>query len=40
VESLNSFSDGVPRLLWEGPGVALGDVPPEAYKRQGPGSSQ
>ncbi len=33
VESLNSFSDGAPRLLWEGPGVALGDVPESAYKR-------
>ena len=31
VEALNTASDGAPRLLWEGPGVALGDVPDGAY---------
>ena len=40
VESLNTASDGAPRLMWEGPGVTLGDVPAGAYKVQGTGSSQ
>ncbi len=39
VEALNTMSGGAPRLLWEGPGVALGDVPDAAWK-QGTGSSQ
>jgi PA14 domain len=39
VESLNTSSDGAPRLLWEGPGVALGDVPASAYK-QGRGTGE
>jgi hypothetical protein len=40
VEALNTASEGAPRLLWEGPGVGLSDVPDRAYKRQGVGSSQ
>jgi hypothetical protein len=35
LESLNTASDGAPRLLWEGPGVALGEVPAAAYKLGG-----
>jgi hypothetical protein len=31
VEGLHSASQGVPRLLWEGPGLPLIDVPPAAY---------
>jgi PA14 domain len=37
VEALNTSSDGAPRLLWEGPGVALSDVPASAYSRPGDG---
>jgi hypothetical protein len=33
VEALNTMSGGAPRLMWEGPGVALGDVPDAAWKR-------
>jgi hypothetical protein len=40
VEALNTASQGAPRLLWEGPGVALGDVPGSAYQRQGVASSK
>jgi hypothetical protein len=40
VESLNTASDGAPRLMWEGPGVGLGDVPGDLYRMQGAGSSQ
>ena len=40
VEALNTASEGAPRLMWEGPGVALGDVPDGAFERQGVGSSQ
>jgi hypothetical protein len=40
IEALNTASDGAPRLLWEGPGVALGDVPDGAYVRQGVASNQ
>lgn len=32
VEGLHSVSDDVPRLLWEGPGVIPGEVPPSAYR--------
>lgn len=32
VEALNTASDGAPRLMWEGPGVSLSDVPAGAYK--------
>jgi hypothetical protein len=31
LEALNTASEGAPRLLWEGPGLALADVPPAAY---------
>jgi hypothetical protein len=31
IEALNTASDGAPRLMWEGPGVPLGDVPETAY---------
>jgi hypothetical protein len=31
VEGLHSASEGSPRLLWEGPGLPLTDVPPAAY---------
>ncbi|MGD0155634.1 MAG: PA14 domain-containing protein [Terracidiphilus sp.] len=31
VEALNTATDGSPRLMWEGPGVPLADVPPAAF---------
>jgi hypothetical protein len=31
LEGLHSVSQGEPRLLWEGPGLTLTDVPPAAY---------
>jgi hypothetical protein len=31
VEGLHSASQGVPRVLWEGPALSLTDVPPAAY---------
>ncbi len=31
VEGLNTMSGGAPRLLWEGPGLPLADVPASAY---------
>ena len=31
LEGLHSASEGEPRLLWEGPGLPLTDVPPAAY---------
>ncbi len=31
LEGLHSVSQGSPRLLWEGPGLPLTDVPPAAY---------
>ena len=34
IEALNTMSGGAPRLLWEGPGVALEDVPAGAYVRK------
>jgi hypothetical protein len=33
VEGLHSVSRGAPRLLWEGPGLPLTDVPQAAYGR-------
>ena len=33
VEALHFASNGVPRLLWEGPGLLLTDVPAEAFSR-------
>lgn len=33
VEALHSASDGEPRLLWEGPGLPITDVPASAYSR-------
>ena len=35
VEGLRSVSDGGPRLLWEGPGVPLADVPESALRQAG-----
>ena len=34
VEALNTASQGAPRLLWEGPGIPLDDVPPKAYAHE------
>jgi len=34
IEALNTASQGAPRLLWEGPGVPLADVPATAYEQQ------
>jgi hypothetical protein len=31
VEALNSASEGPPRLMWEGPGLAIGSVPDTAF---------
>ncbi len=36
VEALNTMSAGAPRVMWEGPGVSLGDVPPGAYSHTSP----
>ena len=33
IEGLHFASDGAPRLLWDGPGLPLTDVPPAAYSR-------
>ena len=33
LEGLHSASQGPPRLLWEGPGLPITDVPPAAYSR-------
>lgn len=33
VEGLHSLSNGAPRVLWEGPGLGLTDVPAAAYSR-------
>jgi hypothetical protein len=33
VEGLHSLSEGTPRILWEGPGLPLTDIPPAAYLR-------
>jgi hypothetical protein len=34
IEGLNTISAGAPRLMWEGPGVKLGDVPEKALMRK------
>jgi hypothetical protein len=34
VEGLHSVSEGDPQLLWEGPGLPLGAVPPAAYSHR------
>jgi hypothetical protein len=34
VEALNTATQGAPRLLWEGPGMTLADVPAGAFSRQ------
>jgi len=31
IEALNTTSEGAPRLMWEGPGVAMAEVPDGAY---------
>jgi hypothetical protein len=31
VEALNTASEGAPRLLWDGPGLPLSDVPAAAF---------
>jgi hypothetical protein len=33
IEALHFASDGAPRLLWEGPGLPITDVPSAAYSR-------
>lgn len=33
IETLHTSSQGSPRILWEGPGLPLTDVPPSAYSR-------
>jgi len=33
MEGLHFASQGTPRLLWEGPGLHLTEVPPAAYSR-------
>ncbi len=33
LEGLNSASSGAPRLLWEGPGLSLTDVPAAAFSQ-------
>lgn len=33
IEALNTMSGGAPRLLWQGPGVALAEIPAAAYAR-------
>src|SRR5205085_765950 len=33
VEALHFASEGAPRLLWEGPGLPMTDVPAAAYRR-------
>jgi hypothetical protein len=33
VEALNTATEGAPRLLWEGPGLPLADVPAGAFSR-------
>jgi hypothetical protein len=33
VEALNTATEGAPRLLWEGPGLTLADVPAAAFTR-------
>ncbi len=33
VEGLHNASQGAPRILWDGPGLQLTDVPPSAYSR-------
>ncbi len=34
IEGLNTAGSGAPRLLWEGPGIALEEVPPSAFRRR------
>jgi PA14 domain len=34
LESLNSESGGGPRLMWQGPGIQLSDVPQSAFRRR------
>ena len=36
VEALNTASDGAPRLMWEGPGTPLADVPAAAFSQSAP----
>jgi hypothetical protein len=35
LEGLHSISQGVPRLMWEGPGLPLTEVPAAAYSHVG-----
>ena len=40
IEALNTASQGSPRLMWEGPGLQLGDLPDATYSHaRGPGNS-
>jgi hypothetical protein len=34
IEALESMSPGSPRLMWEGPGIGLGDVPASAWSHR------
>jgi hypothetical protein len=34
LEGLHAVSQGVPQVLWDGPGLPLTPVPAEAYSRQ------
>ncbi len=36
IEALNTASEGAPRLLWEGPGLPLADVPATAFSHELP----
>jgi hypothetical protein len=40
LEALESISPGSPRLLWEGPGIGLTDVPASAFSHPGGASVQ
>jgi hypothetical protein len=36
VEALNTATEGAPRVMWEGPGTALADVPAGAFSQSAP----
>jgi hypothetical protein len=36
VEALNTATEGAPRLMWEGPGLTLSDVPAAAFSQSAP----
>ena len=39
LEGLHSTGEGQPRLLWEGPGLPLSDVPPSAFSHMPPAAA-